>query len=102
MIGSPYRKVFGQSKRFLPAILGSVEVWEGVDYGIGCKEIMTKGFDHDRRQMTIIGLTHKPSKVSFTKRLVLVCKVHGVICSKYYVHPHLELSEIVLEWLTPS
>jgi hypothetical protein len=89
------QKIFGQSKRLLPAILGSVEAWEGVDYGIGCKEITTKGFDHDRRQMTTLELTCKPSKVSFTKRLVLVCKVHGVICSKYYVHPHLELSEIV-------
>jgi hypothetical protein len=102
LIGSPYRKIFGQSKRLLPAILGLVEAWEGVDYGMGCKEITTKGFDYDRRQMTTLGLTHKPSKVSFTKRPVLVCKVRGVICSEYYVHPHLELSEIVLEWLTPS
>jgi hypothetical protein len=69
-IGSPYRKIFGQSKRLLPTILGSVEAWEGVDYGIGCKEIMTKVFDHDRKQMTTLGLTLKPSKVSFTKRLV--------------------------------
>lgn len=73
-----------------------------MDYGIGCKEIMTKGFDHDRKQMTTLGLTRKPCKVSFTKRLVLLCKVHGVICSKYYVHTRLELSEIVLELLTPS